>query len=157
MLGIADSSALIALATCQALEVAVEVFGDIKVPQAVYNEVVRPAKFQAPILSEFQEGRVVQVDASQFVLAAGGLGRGEIESMAPYKQISADILLIDDRRAKTIAEYNQIHTIGSLGMLLLAKHQDIIERVAPIVERLRNSPIYFGETLLVKVLQLAKE
>lgn len=44
----------------------------------------------------------MKVDTGRWVLAAGGLGRGEIEAMALYKQLSADALLIDDRRARVI-------------------------------------------------------
>ena len=44
MLSIADSSAIVALATCEALEILLELCDDIKVPQAVYDEVVEPGK-----------------------------------------------------------------------------------------------------------------
>ncbi len=40
MLVIADSSALIALATCDGLNVILQVYEDIKVPEAVYAEKV---------------------------------------------------------------------------------------------------------------------
>lgn len=39
MLIVADSSALIALATCQGLEILLRLYDDMKVPQAVYDEV----------------------------------------------------------------------------------------------------------------------
>jgi uncharacterized protein len=81
MLIVADSSALIALATCDALPLLLEVYDDVKVPEAVYMETVSPEKPQSDILASFLTGRVVQVDTSRSVLAAGGLGRGEIEAM----------------------------------------------------------------------------
>lgn len=157
MLIIADSSALIALATCQALDTLLNVYDNIRVPQAVYGEVVEPEKSEASTLSTFLKRRVVTVDMSRFVLAAGGLGQGEIEAMILYKQLTADKLLIDDRRARAIAEHNQIDCIGALGVLLLAKHQGVIERISPYVETLRNSSIHYGDALLSKVLQLANE
>jgi len=157
MLVIADSSALVALATCEAMDVLLELFDEIKVPQAVYSEVVSPGKFHASTLDSFLKERVVSVDTTRFVLAAGGLGQGEIEAMALYKQLSADSLLIDDRRARAIAEHNYIHCIGTLGILLLAKHRGVIKQVVPFVEKLRDSSIYYGEDLLGKVLRLAGE
>jgi len=51
--------------------------------------------------------------------------------MALYKQLSADALLIDDHRARVIAEHNHIHCIGALGILLIAKQNGVIEKVAP--------------------------
>ena len=100
---------------------------------------------------------MVSVDLTRWVLAAGGLGQGELEAMALYRQLSADALLIDDRRARAVAEHNQIVCVGVLGFLLLAKHQGIVQRVAPYVEKLRSSSLYYGEDLLEKFLLLADE
>ena len=101
--------------------------------------------------------RVDTVDASHFVFSAGGLGQGEFEAMALYKQLSANWLLIDDRRARAVAEHNDIHCIGALGVLLFAKHKGAIKNISPYVEKLRNSSIHYGEVLLGKVLSLAGE
>jgi predicted nucleic acid-binding protein len=157
MLVIADSSALIAFASCDALDVLTRIYENIRVPQAVYDEVVVANKPQAGILSRFLAGRVVNVDMLRWVLAAGGLGQGELEAMALYRQPSADLLLIDDRRARAVAEHNQIVCTGTLAILLLAKHRGIIQQVAPYVGKLRTSSLHDGEALLARVLFLANE
>lgn len=157
MLVIADSSALVALSTCDALDLLAQAYEDIRVPQAVYDEVVMKGKPQSASLEAFLVGRVMNVDLSHWVLAAGGLGQGELEAMALYKQLSADALLIDDRRARAVAEHNQIVCIGTLGFLLLAKHRGIIQHILPYVEKLRASSLYYEDDLLTKVLFLADE
>lgn len=103
MLIVADSSALIALAVCDGLDVILHVYDDLKIPEAVYTEIVAPEKPHSDALGAFLAERVVTVDVSRWVVTAGGLGRGEIEAMALYKQLSADALLIDDHRARVIA------------------------------------------------------
>jgi predicted nucleic acid-binding protein len=85
MLVVADSSALIALATCEGLDVILQMYDHIKVPEAVYAETVAPEKPQSDSLGAFLSGRVMKVDTSRWVLAAGGLGHGELEAMALYK------------------------------------------------------------------------
>ena len=157
MLVIADSSALVALAISQSLDLLTTLYDNIKVPQAVYDEVVKPKKSQASTLAIFLEKRVIQVNLNYFVFNAGGLGQGELEAMALYREHNADILLIDDRRARIVAEHNQINCIGSLGVLLLAKHRGIIREVKPPIEKLRNSSIHYSEEILAKVLDLAGE
>lgn len=157
MLIVADSSALVALATCQALPLLSELFDEVIVPRAVYDEVTVTDKPQAKSLAEFLADRVVEVDTARFVLAAGGLGQGEIEAMALYKVSSADYLLIDDRRARTIAEANEIRCIGALGTLLMAKEQKRINQVSSYIQALQDSPLYYSQELLAKVLQLAGE
>lgn len=84
MLVIADSSALVALATCDALDVLVQIYEDVRAPTAVYDEVAVPEKPQGVVLATFLAGRVVSVDLSRWIVAAGGLGRRELEAMALY-------------------------------------------------------------------------
>lgn len=153
----ADSSALIALATCDGLDVLSQVYDDIKVPEAVYAEVVAPEKPQSDALGSFLAGRAMKVDTTRWVLAAGGLGRGEIEAMALYKELAADALLIDDHRARVIAEHNQIHCVGALGLLLIAKQSGKIREIASYIQKLRYSSIHYGDALLDRVLKLAGE
>lgn len=157
MLVIADSSALIALATCEGLDLLLQVYDDIKVPLSVFDEVVVSGKPHAPALEKFLQERIAKVDTSSLILSTGGLGQGELEAMALYKQLSADALLIDDHRAKAIAEFNDIHCIGTLGLLLLAKENKEIKSIAPYVEKLRISSLHFSEELLDRVLKLARE
>ncbi|MCA9943800.1 MAG: DUF3368 domain-containing protein [Anaerolineales bacterium] len=157
MLIVADSSALVALATCDALKLLTALYDDVKVPRAVYEEVTVSDKPAARSLSIFLQERIVEVDISQFVVVSSGLGRGEIEAMLLYKSLTADYLLIDDRRARAIAESNKIRCIGALGILLLAKHQNLIDQIAPFIDILRNSPLYYSTNLLEATLQLAGE
>ena len=59
--------------------------------------------------------------------------------------------------ARVIAEHNQIQCIGALGLLLLAKQRGKISALAPYVQKLRQSSIFYGDDLLDKVLKLAGE
>lgn len=157
MLIVADSSALIALATCDGLDAILQVYDDIKVPEAVYAEIVAPEKPLSDALGSFLLERIMKVDATRWVLTAGGLGRGEIEAMALYKELSAGALLINDHRARVIAEHNQINCIGALGLLLIAKQRGKLNAVAPYIQKLRQSSIHYGDALLDRVLKLAGE
>ena len=58
----------------------------------------------------------------------GLLGSGEMEAMALYKKLNADWLLIDDEKARKTARFNKIKVIGSLGVLLLAKEKNLIQK-----------------------------
>jgi len=157
MLIVADSSALIALAVCDGLDVILQIYDDLKIPEAVYVEIVAPEKPQSDALGAFLSERVVKVDTDRWVLAAGGLGRGEIEAMALYKQLSADALLIDDHRARVIAEHNHIECVGALGLLLVAKQRGKLSLITPYIQKLRQSSIFYGEELLERVIKLAGE
>lgn len=50
-----------------------------------------PDKPYGAVLSAFLTERVVAIDMSHWVLAAGGLEQGELEAMALYRQLTADM------------------------------------------------------------------
>ena len=56
-----------------------------------------------------------------------------------------------------MARLNQIEITGSLGILLLAKHEGVISSIKPFLDQLRNSDIHINKSLIHKTLQLAGE
>ena len=63
MLIVADSSALVALAICECIDVLDKVFDKINVPQAVFDEVIIPGKPEAEILRNYLEGKMARSHA----------------------------------------------------------------------------------------------
>ncbi|MCI5131743.1 MAG: hypothetical protein D3904_09505 [Candidatus Electrothrix sp. EH2] len=61
MLIIADSSALVALALCNELELLDRLFAEVRVPQAVYEEVIVEGKPAAQTLQVYLQGKIVPV------------------------------------------------------------------------------------------------
>lgn len=158
MIIIADSSALIAVATCRALDILDALFNTVLVPVAVYEEVCSPGKPQAEVLKKYLDGKVQAVDMHQHHLKKiTGLGKGELEAMALYQAVTADVILIDDRRAKKSAYANGLETIGSLGMLLLAKDQQLLTEITSRVRLLESSDAHLSPALIEQVLRRAGE
>ncbi|MBS3964613.1 MAG: DUF3368 domain-containing protein [Methylomonas sp.] len=77
--------------------------------------------------------------------------------MLLFKQLNADKLLIDDRRGRKVAKINGISTVGSLGVLLVAKEKGLISEIAPMLVQIEQSDIYLSEELITTVLALAGE
>jgi uncharacterized protein len=157
MILIADSSALLALAACDSLVVLELLFQEVYVPSAVYSEVTVEGKAFAEMLRSFLEGRMVTIDASRVIITDFALGAGEIEAMALYKQQNADVLLVDDRRARAVARANDIRVIGSLGVLLAAKEQGHIAAVLPRLAAIDKAGIYISSSLWEQTRRLARE
>lgn len=157
MIVIADSSALVALSICEYLPILDALFGDVKVPQAVYDEVCIAGKPESQALSAYLEGKVCNISAAKPIEKSNGLGKGELAAISLYKQLSADLLLIDDARARKVAYLNNLEVMGSLGVLLLAKQKGLITTIKPCINRLRSSDIFISEHLLEKLLVVANE
>jgi hypothetical protein len=157
MILVADCSALIALSTCNSLELLEQLFNNVVVPEAVYLEATAANKKEARRLEKYLQGKVRKVDMQNYVFLDGFADAGETEAMVLYKQIDADKLLIDDKRGRSVAKLNQISTIGSLGVLLVAKQKGLINKVAPFLKVLEQSELYLSKQLIATVLELAEE
>lgn len=155
MIIIADSSALIALASCNSLVLLDKLFCEIKVPQAVFNELVNQDKPQVQTLKNYLANKITLIDSSQLIQQ--NLGMGEREAMTLYKQLHADLLLIDDAKAKRIAIDNDIKVIGSLGVLLLAKQKGLILKIKPYLDLILENKIYLNAVIINQVLTLSGE
>lgn len=157
MLVVADTSALVALASCDGLTLLDELFDVVRVPQTVWDGCTVPGKPHAERLGSYLAGKVDQIDLADFVIAAPGLGRGELQAMALYKRLDADRLLLDDARARRVARLNDIAVVGSLGVLLIAKDRELIAAVRPHLAEIEAAGIYISSELAAETLRLAGE
>lgn len=157
MILVADCSALIALSACGQLNLLEKLFETVVVPEAVYHEATVVDKKEARQLKAFLQGKVHKVDISQYVFLDAFADLGETEAMLLYKQLSANKLLIDDKRGRKVAKINNISIIGSLGVLLVAKERGFITEIAPLLKLIEQSDVHISEALIETVLHLAGE
>jgi uncharacterized protein len=157
MIIVADSSALVALATCDALHLLDALFEVVRVPQKVFDECIVENKLQAEKLAIYLQDKILPITPTNTLQLPSNLGQGEIEAMTLYLQTQADYLLIDDNRARKVAELNQINIIDSLGLLVIAKNKGAISSISPFLDILANSLLYINPTLLAQVKVMAGE
>ncbi len=157
MILVADCSALIALSACQQLAVLEKLFETVVVPEAVYYEATVSYKKEAQQLKVYLQNKVHKVDMNNYVFLDGFSDIGETEAMLLYKQLSADKLLIDDKRGRKIAKLNNIRIIGSLGILLIAKEKGLINEIYPLLQCIEKAGIHLSVELVETVLDLAGE
>lgn len=157
MLVVADTSALVALAACDALSLLDQLFQDVRVPPAVFQECTVPGKREAKRLETYLQGRVVEIDLNEFVIATVALGQGELEAMALCKRLHAEHLLVDDHRARRVARLNGIEVIGSLGILLKAKDSGMISEILPLLKAIQGAGVHYSDQLIEEALRLAGE
>ncbi len=157
MILVADSSALIALSICDGLHLLDALWAEVLVPETVFREVTKSDKPEAYKLRAYLQPKTRKVDMQLYVYLDAFADAGETEAMLLYKQLSADKLLIDDRRGRKVAKINNINTIGSMGVLLRAKKAALIPEISPFISRLLDSRIYIDSALVQTVLSLAGE
>lgn len=71
--------------------------------------------------------------------------------------VSADVLVLDDRRARTVATELGLPVIGSLGLLVRAKQSGLIAEVRPLMDVIISHGLYASEALYRQILSVAGE
>lgn len=148
MIIVADASPLVALATCDCLDVLEQLFNEVKVSQTVYEEVTIGNKPGSDKLTAYLQGKIVGLNLDNYIIGGDSLDKGELTSIALYKHLQADYLLIDEKAGRKVAKLNHVKIIGSLGVLIEAKRKGIIPSLKPHVEILRLSKAHFSDDLL---------
>lgn len=157
MLVIADTSALIALAACDSLPLLEQVFQATRVPPAVFAECTVANKPAAADLRSYLETRVLTAPTTDSDPTLAGLGTGEREAIALYWSQSADWLLIDDQRARFVAQKAGIRIVGSLGVLVRAKDTGRISSLQSLLTKIQAAGIHYSVPLVTEALRLAGE
>ena len=84
-------------------------------------------------------------------------GAGEASCIALAQQTANALLIIDDRRARRVAEGIGIRCVGSAGVLLLAKREGVIENIKVPLDAINKTDFRLSEKLYRRLLELAGE
>lgn len=144
---IADSSCLIALSKIGKLEVLHALFENIFVPKAVYYEVVVQGKGRAGA-DEIKNAKWIKVENAKNKLAVKALqinlGAGESEAITLAIEKDADLIILDDFKARQTAEELSLTFVGTLAILQKAKSKGLIKDFAKTLDDLRKAGFRFN-------------
>lgn len=146
-----DTGPVISLAVIDKLELLTRLFGEVSIPTAVWEELSKSEFFKDfPRIKSFFEGRVKNIHSfNELILITD---YGESESMLLYKELDADFLVIDDRKARSIAEELGITCIGTLAVLIKAKEKSFVPALKPLFESLIQNRRYYSKSVLNTIL-----
>lgn len=156
---IADSGPLICLARINHLELLPRLFSKILVPPEVWDEVAirgqgHPGGYEVSQATWL----VVQAPDSQLVKPLSILvDTGEAQAIALAQTTADCTILLDDARARKIAQRLNIKRIGTIGLLLRAKRLGLLENIRPLINALVENGIYIRQELIDAVLKDAGE
>ena len=120
------------------LEILKQLYGEIIVPQKVYEELCNYEN-QKDVIDEKSWIIVRTVtDIEQVNSLLGYLDIGEAEAIILAKEMNADLLIVDEKKGRKTAEEYGLNIIGVLGVLAEGKRKGYIAELKPILDKLRN-------------------
>ena len=153
---IADSGPIFSLSIIDKLEILNALFDDIKISQAVWDEITfDKTKPDYKKLYDFFKNRTHQISGFNDLIFV--MDYGESESLILFKESHADFLLIDDKKARKIAESLGINCIGIIGLLVIAKDIGLIDHLKPIFEAFLQNKRFYSLDLLNTILKFNGE
>jgi len=123
-------------------------FGEIWIPPAVQSELdqlahlVARQEIQQALRDGWIKPKALQADKVARLLAST-LDPGEAEAIALALELSADLILLDERDGRSAAERAGLRVTGVLGVLLRAKNNGQIQLIKPEVQALRSRARFF--------------
>lgn len=150
---ISNSTPLIAFARIGKLKLLESIVGRVLVPEAVWEEVTggRGRIGAEPIRNaSWVDVRAVAAVAPDLLLL---LDRGEAEVIALAEQLGADEVRLDERAARAVALARGLNVIGSVGLLIRARHRGLVATVRPLVEQMQAQGMRYSRRFIEEVLR----
>jgi hypothetical protein len=159
MIVVSDTSPILSLALIGRLELLRGLYGTIMIPEAVRSEII--ATDQSGAREVGQAGWIVTRSIERDVvvkLLLREVDQGEAEAIGLALQSNADVLLIDERKARQLAAYLELGVVGLLDVLQEAKRRQLITSVKPVLDELiAHARFRLSHKLYQRTLSIAGE
>ncbi len=149
---IADTGPIISLALIDKLDILDKLFDEVKIANAVWEELTKDkSKSFVYAIQKYFEDKICKINSFNELIFL--MDYGESESIVLYQELKADFLLIDDKKAREIAEQLDIQCIGTLGLLMIAKDKKIVKELRSIFLDFLKYKRFYSLELLNLILQ----
>jgi predicted nucleic acid-binding protein len=150
---VSDTSPLNYLVLINAIEVLPILFGDIHVPPMVMEELKR--SHSPALVRQWAKSPpawlIVSAPTKTFNTSVR-LDPGETQALSLATELGADIVLMDDRKGRRVAEELGLHAVGTVAVLEFAAERKLLE-AANSLEALRLTTFYITDEYIAAALE----
>ena len=156
---VVNASPLITLGFVGRIDVLEKLFRGMVIPQGVAEEIGEGAEDDPARRWLEGDGRrwVVTNTVVHPVIAGWDLGRGESEVLSWGYAQKDDVVILDDGAARKCAQVLGIPCRGTVGVLVLAKRQGLLDAVTPILTTIETLGFRMRPELIEAAKRLADE
>jgi len=154
---ICNTTPLISLSSIGLFNLLYDIYGGICIPEAVFEEVERGGGIVVPKLDNIEWIKIIPDIRTYENSLLYQLDVGKRQVILNALQTPTDLLLIDDKIARNIAEFFGLKVKGTLGVLVEAKKRNLISSFKRKALEIRDNGIYFSSRLIEEIAEQIDE
>lgn len=155
---VSNTTPIISLLKIGKLEILKELYQEIYIAEAVFMELeIGKNKKYYKDLSKLNWIKIKEVRNKNSLSYLIDLDKGEAETIILANEINADLIIMDETFGRFHAKSTNIKITGTLGLLIRAKNNGLIDTLKPLIYELRDKGIWLSEKLINKVLKMVDE
>ena len=161
MIVVSDTTPLIGLSSIGRLELLRELFDDVYISQAVFDETVTSGREEGKAKQAVAKANWIHVVEVKDRLAVNILldemDLGEIETIVLASELNADWVLMDEKKGRRKLSQLNIPKIGTVGILLKAKQLGLVSNLKTELKSLQKSGFSISQLVIEEVLKMTDE
>ena len=149
---VSDTTPLISLLKINRIDLLERLFGEVLIPQAVFNELTSDERFQVEAeqlkRKEFIRMKPVNNPESADILKrATGLDQGESEAIVLSDELKADLLLMDEAKGRNVSTQMGLQIMGTIGLLMAAYEEQELtsDEIRKCIDGLQRAGRHIGQ------------
>lgn len=155
---VVDAGPVIHLSWIGRLDLLEHLFEEVFLPPAVRDEVLAPPPgtlglegIQRALAAGWLRVQAPSGHTPPAPGAPGSLAAGESAALLLAEELGADLVLTDDAAARAEARRRGLEVMGTVGVLIEAREQELIPAAAPLLLELRRLGQWFSDELVQAV------
>lgn len=155
---VSNTTPIISLLKISHLEILKELYSEIIIPEAVYEEVeAGKGKSYYQDLSEIPWIKIEKIQRIQTQKFFPDLDAGEAEAIILATDIEAGLIIMDEKPGRASAKQSGLNVTGTIGVLVIAKNSGLIQKLRPLLIELTEKDVWIDKGLIAKVCKLVDE
>ena len=152
MIVVSDTTPLISLLKINRLDLLKKLFGDVLIPQAVFDELTDDERFRLEA-DQIREKKFIVVkpvnnpESTNILKRATGFDQGESEAIVLTDELKADLLLMDEAKGRNVSAQMGLRIMGTIGILMAAYEEDELssDEVRECIAGLQHAGRHIGQ------------
>lgn len=161
MIIVSNTSPLTNLAAIGQFDLLRDLYSELNIPSGVWEELNAMGKPWPGSREVKKAGWIHQHNVQNRLWVcslAKDLDKGEAESIVLASELNAGMILLDEKEGRNAAERVGLKPMGVIGIMLEAKHKNLIQSVQPHLDSLRQTAGFrISDALYLYALELANE